>query len=80
MEKPLNNKLTYYLGLAIIIIQFLGYGFLFVQDRNEVVGRVDKTEEAIKEIKEHLKTLDKVRTMEHNLKRFMEQQGYKYLD
>lgn len=80
MEKPLNNKLTYYLGLAIIIIQFLGYGFLFTQDRNMVVNRVEKTEEAVKEIKSQLKTLEKVKIMEHNLKRFMEQQGYKYLD
>lgn len=69
-----------YLGLIVIIGQIFLYGFGFIQDRNMVITRVEKTEDAIKEIRVQLRVLEKVQTMEQNLKHFMEKQGYKYID
>ena len=69
-----------YLGLFVIIFQLFAYGFLFIQDRNDVLKRVEKNELAIVELKESMKVLKKIETIEINMRQFMKQQGYEYIN
>jgi hypothetical protein len=68
-----------YLGVAIIIIQLFAYGFLFVQDRNDVIKRVEKNERDIVDLRDQMKVLKKIETLEINIRLFMKQQGYEYV-